>query len=147
MCSLSFRPTFVQFSPPSVDLYTPSPTDTLLRVQPSPEPTQTVFEFDGSIATAPIDCTSSRSNTGLNVVPPFTDFHTPPLAAPTNKVMRPSSSTASTAAMRPLMVADPMFRAGNPETVAESKRTGVCPAAVKAHTRTPANITIPAKEL
>src|SRR5580692_10822217 len=65
MCSLSFRPTLVQFSPPSVDLYTPSPTDTLLRVQASPEPTQTIFEFDGSIATAPIDCTSSRSNTGL----------------------------------------------------------------------------------
>jgi hypothetical protein len=45
------------------------------------------------------------------------------------------------------MVADPMLRAGNPETVAESKRTGVCPAAAEAHTRTPANITIPAKEL
>src|SRR5437588_2380139 len=125
----------------------PSPTDTLLRVQPSPLPTHTVLEFDGSIATAPIDCTSSRSNTGLNVVPPFTDFHTPPLAAPTNKVMRPSSSTASTAAMRPLMVADPMFRAGNPETVAESKRTGACPTAAKAQIRTPAHSTITSQEL
>jgi hypothetical protein len=34
--------------------------------------------------------------------------------------MRPFSSTASSAAMRPLMVAEPMFRDGNPETVAES---------------------------
>src|SRR3984893_15408513 len=129
MCWLSFRSTFVKCSPPSFDLYPPPPTDTLWRVQASPEPTQTIFEFDGSIATAPIDCTSSRSNTGLNVVPPFTDFHTPPLAAPTNSVMRPSSSTPSTAAMRPLMVADPILRAGNPETVAESNRYAACAAA------------------
>ena len=100
----------------------PSPIDTLLRTQDSPVPTHIVFEFDGSIATAPIDCTSCRSKTGKNVVPPFTDFQTPPLAAPTNTVMRPSSSTASTAAIRPLMVAEPMLRAGNPETVAASKR-------------------------
>src|SRR5258708_14831372 len=124
MCSLSFNPTLVQFSPPSVDLYKPSPPDTLFRVQASPVPTQTVFVFDGSIATAPIDCTSSRSNTGLNGVPPFTDFHTPPLAAPANRVMRPSSSTASTAAMRPLIVADPMFRPRSPETAAASKWYG-----------------------
>src|SRR5580700_2508634 len=148
MCSLSFRPTLVQFSPESVDLYTPSPTDTLLRVQASPVPTQTVFEFEGSIATAPIDCTSSRSNTGLNVVPPFTDFHTPPLAAPTNNVMRPPSSTASTAAIRPLMVAEPMFRAGNPETVAESNRYAAWAAACPgAHSAAPAIITITPKKL
>src|SRR6267154_374727 len=106
MCSVSFNPTLVQFSPPSVDLYKPSPTDTLFRVQASPVPTQTVFEFDGSIGAVAIDCTSSRSKTGLYVVPPFTDFQTPPLAAPTNTVMRPSSSTASRAAMRPLIVAE-----------------------------------------
>src|SRR6202166_766409 len=126
MCSLSFRPTLLQFSPPSVDLYTPSPTETLFRVQASPEPTQTIFECEGSIATAPIDCTSSRSNTGLYVVPPFTDFHTPPLAAPTITVMRPFSSIASSAAMRPLIVAEPILRDGNPDTVAESKRYGAC---------------------
>src|SRR5208282_20140 len=119
MCSLSFRPTLVQFSPPSVDLYTPSPTDTLLRNHASPVPTHTIFEFEGSIATAPIDCTSSRSNTGLYVVPPFTDFQTPPLADPTNTVILPSCSTASSAAIRPLMVTEPIFRAGNPEMVAE----------------------------
>src|ERR1700739_3635073 len=55
MCSLSLSPMLVQFSPPSVDRYTPSPTETLLRVQASPVPTQTVFGFDGSIVTAPID--------------------------------------------------------------------------------------------
>src|SRR5258708_9574788 len=143
MCSLSLSPTLVQFSPPSVDLYTPSPTDTLFRVQASPLPTQTIFEFDGSIATAPIDCTSSRSTTGLYVVPPFTDFHTPPLAAPTNTVMRPSSSTASSAAMRPLIVAEPMFRAGKPETVAASKRYAACaPHCTAANRIKPANDTL-----
>src|SRR6266853_3378097 len=98
--------------------------ETLLRVQDSPVPTQTVFAFDGSIATAPMDCTLSRSNTDLYVVPPLTDFQTPPLAAPTKTVMRPSCSTASSAAMRPLMAAEPMFRAGSPETVAASNLKG-----------------------
>src|SRR6516165_1164731 len=73
--------------------------ETLLRTHDSPVPTQTVFEFEGSIATAPMDCTSSRSKTGLKVVPPFTDFQTPPLAAPTKTVIRPLSSMASSAAM------------------------------------------------
>src|ERR1039457_5901078 len=91
MCSESLRPTFVQFSPPSVDLYTPLPTETLLRSHASPVPTQTICEFEGSTVTAPIDCTSVLSNTGLNVVPPFTDFHKPPLAEPTNMVRRPWS--------------------------------------------------------
>src|SRR5580698_2733714 len=72
------------------------------------------------MATAPIDCTGWRSKTGLKVVPPLTDFHTPPLAAPTNTVTRPFFSIASTAAMRPLMVAEPMLRIGRPEMVAES---------------------------
>src|SRR4029077_4494664 len=98
----------------------PSPTETLFRVQASPVPTQIVLGFDGSMATAPIDCTAWRSNTGLNVVPPFTDFQTPPLADPTKTVRRPLSRTAATAAIRPLMVADPMLRAGRPEMVAES---------------------------
>ena len=75
-------PQFAHVSPPSVDLYTPSPTDTLLRVHASPVPTQTVFAFFGSTVMAPIDCTGCLSNTGLYVVPPLTDFHTPPLAEP-----------------------------------------------------------------
>src|ERR1700674_4797266 len=98
----------------------PSPRETLFLVHASPAPTQTILEFDGSIATAPIACTDWRSNTGLNVVPPFTDFQTPPPAAPTKTVSRPFSFTALTAAIRPLMVAEPMLRAGNPEIVAAS---------------------------
>src|SRR6266850_308380 len=100
----------------------PSPTETLLRVQLSPLPTQTVCGFDGSMAMAPMDCTGCLSNTGLKVVPPSMDFHTPPLAAPTNSVVRPSLPlTAASAAMRPLMAAEPMLRAPRPEMVPLSK--------------------------
>src|ERR1700690_3470245 len=98
----------------------PSPMETLFLVPASPVPTQTILEFDGSIVTAPIDWTGWRSNTGLKVVPPLIDFHTPPLAAPAKTVRRPFSFTAATAAIRPLMVAEPMLRAGNPEMVAAS---------------------------
>src|SRR6266568_8952755 len=48
------------------------------------------------------------------------DFHTPPLAAPTYTVSRPSSLTAAMAETRPLMAADPIFRAPRPEMVSES---------------------------
>ncbi|MBK7044798.1 MAG: hypothetical protein IPH50_14685 [Rhodanobacteraceae bacterium] len=54
-----------------------------MRVQLSPVPTQTFFGFDGSIAMAPIDCTGWSSNFAAKVVPPSSDFQTPPLAAPT----------------------------------------------------------------
>src|SRR5688572_10272921 len=93
----------------------PLPIDTELRVHGSPVPTQIVFGFDGSIASAPIDCTASLSNTGLNVVPPSYERHTPPEAAPMNTVVLPPSFTAATAAMRPLIVAAPMLRALRPE--------------------------------
>ena len=66
------------------------------------------------------DRTDSLSNTGLNVVPPLIDFQTPPLAAPTYTVNRPFSFTAAIAATRPLIAADPMFRAPRPEIVSES---------------------------
>ena len=72
----------------------PSPIETELRVHASPVPTQTFFGFFGSIAMAPIDCTGCLSKTGLNVVPPSTDFQTPPLAAPTKSVTLPSSRDA-----------------------------------------------------
>jgi hypothetical protein len=61
----------------------PSPIETLLRIHPSPVPAQIVCGSFGSIASAPIDCTSCLSNRGLNVVPLLLDFQTPPLAAPT----------------------------------------------------------------
>src|SRR5690348_7093444 len=102
--------------------------ETLFLVQLSPVPTHTILWLEGSMVTAPMDCTGSRSKTGLNVVPPLMDFHTPPLADPTNTVILPFSSTASTAATRPPMVADPIFLAVNPEMVPESYFTaaGVC---------------------
>src|SRR6202043_1560763 len=94
--------------------------ETLLRVHDSPLPAQTVFGAFGSMEMAPIDCAVCLSNMGLKVVPPFTDFHTPPLAAPTYTVIRPFSLTAVRAAMRPLIVAEPMFRAPRPEIESES---------------------------
>src|SRR5689334_5863875 len=111
--------------------------ETLFRVQLSPVPTQTFLWLEGSIVTAPIDCAGSRSNTGLNVVAPLMDFHTPPLADPTNTVILPFSSTASMAAMRPPMVADPILRAVNPEMVPESYFTGADACALACGTQTP----------
>src|SRR5882757_1330627 len=104
----------------------PSPTETLFLVQLSPVPAQTIFGLPGSMVTAPIDCTDWLSKTGLNDVPPFTDFHIPPLADPTNTVMRPFSFTPSTAEIRPLIVADPILRAGSPEIVPASYLNGCC---------------------
>src|SRR5512144_2963192 len=102
----------------------PSPIDTLLRTHVSPVPTQTVFGLPGSMATARIDWTSWLSKTGVKVDPPFTDFHTPPLAAPTKTVRRPLSATAVTADTRPLISAEPMLRAERPEMVPASRRAG-----------------------
>src|SRR5215831_11718899 len=65
------RPMCVQCSPPSTDLYIPSPIDALLRGLPSPVPTYITFGSLGAIAIAPIDETSCLSKTGLKVVPPF----------------------------------------------------------------------------
>src|SRR5205814_1168361 len=114
------RPECVHVSPPSVDLYMPSPIETLLRVHDSPVPTQTFFEFFGSIAIAPMDCTGCSSKTGRKVVPKSSDFQTPPLAAPTKIVVLPFGSwLAAIAETRPLMVAEPMLRAPRPEIVLE----------------------------
>src|SRR2546425_12863437 len=97
--------------------------DALFRVHASPVPTQITLGFFGSIVIAPIDWTACLSNTGLKGVPPLTDFHTPPLAAPTYTVSRGPSCTAASAAMRPLIAADPMVRAPRPEMVAEATFT------------------------
>src|SRR3989442_9463343 len=110
----------------------PSPSETLLRVHDSPVPTHTTFGLVGSIVTAPMDCTGCLSNTGLYVVPPFTDFHTPPLAAPTYTVRRDPSCTAARAATRPLIAPEPMLRAPRPEIVSESTFTGCCEATTRA---------------
>src|SRR3954454_20747443 len=105
----------------------PVPTEVLLRVQASPVPTHTVFGLLGSMVTAPMDMVY-LSNTGLKVVPLLELFHTPPLAEPTYTVARPFSMTASMAAMRPLMAAEPMLRAGSPEMVSESNACANAPA-------------------
>src|SRR5580658_84056 len=117
--------------------------ETLLRVQDSPVPTQIVLGADGSIAIAPIDCAVCLSNTGLKVVPPFTDFQTPPLAAPMYTVKRPSSFTAFSAETRPLMAAEPMFRAPKPEIVSESTFTS-CAARWPGSTNHAIRIKVPA---
>src|SRR4051812_15877651 len=92
----------------------PSPTDVELRVQPSPVPTQIVFGLVGSIVMAPIDCTRCLSKTGLNVVPPSSDFQTPPDAAPAKTTVLPPSLRAATAATRPDIAAEPMLRMPRP---------------------------------
>src|SRR5215467_8433963 len=100
----------------------PSPMDTLLRVHDSPVPTQTFFEFFGSSSMAPIDCTGCSSKIGRYSVPLSSDFQTPPLAEPTKSVILPDDSwTPARQEMRPLIVADPMFRAPSPEILAELK--------------------------
>src|SRR6516164_6933762 len=92
--------------------------DTLLRVQDSPVPTHTFFEFFGSSAMAPIDCTDCSSKIGRYRVPPSSDFQTPPLAEPTKSVILPDGSWAPAMhEMRTLIAADPMLRAPSPEMV------------------------------
>src|SRR5580700_7004992 len=120
----------------------PFPIETLLRVHDSPVPAHIVFGASGSMASAPMDCTASLSKTGLNVVPPFDDFHTPPLAEPTYTVSRPSSFTAAIADTRPLIAADPMFRAPSPEIESESNFTS-CAGADAAKIVTPKIIAAP----
>src|SRR5579871_5332182 len=93
----------------------PSPIETEFRVQDSPVPTHTVFGFLGSRAIAPIDCTGCLSKTGLKVVAPSFERQTPPDAAPTKTVVLPSSICAASAATRPLIRAEPMFRAPIPD--------------------------------
>src|SRR5215471_6124058 len=95
----------------------PLPIEALFRVHDSPVPTHTTLPSVGSSATAPMDCTGWRSNTGLNVVPESVDFHTPPDAEPTNIVTLPSfSARAAMAAIRPLILAAPMFLPPRPDT-------------------------------
>ena len=102
--------------------------ETELRVQDSPVPTQMTCGFFGSISTAPIDWTGCLSKTGLNVVPPSWLFHTPPLAEATYRSDLPSTLRPAIAEIRPLIVAEPMFRALSPEiTPASATGSGACP--------------------
>src|SRR5436309_15713889 len=94
--------------------------DTLLRVHDSPVPTQTFFEFFGSSAMAPIDCTACSSKIGRYRVPLSSDFQTPPLAGTTKSVVLPDGSCAPVVQeMRPLIAAEPILRVPSPEMIAE----------------------------
>ncbi len=74
---------FFQVFPPSTDLYTPSPYDTLLWLLFSPVPTQTTSGSLGSMVMVPIEKDFSPSKMGVQVVPAFSVFQTPPDAAAT----------------------------------------------------------------
>src|SRR6185503_12410638 len=100
ICSDCLRPTFCQVLPPSTDLYTPSPYDTDRCALFSPVPTQTTLGFFGSMATVPIEYDASLSNTGVQVVPAFVVFHTPPDATATYQ-MRLSRGWTAMSEMRP----------------------------------------------
>src|SRR5207249_3240883 len=104
-------PEFIEIIEQPVDGFGPF----RILFQVLPVTTQIVLGDCGSTVIAPMDSTGSLSNTGLNVVPPLVDFQTPPLAAPTYTVSRPFSLTAAIAATRPLIAAEPMFRAPRPE--------------------------------
>jgi hypothetical protein len=127
MRSVFSSPMRCQVRPPSRVLNSPSPTDTLLRGLPSPVPTQTTSGLLGSIAREPMDATGCSSNTGSQVMPPLTDFQTPPVAEPTQTRFG-SFAHPSTTAMRPLMAAGPMARAFMPASREESMAAAAGPA-------------------
>src|SRR3954465_8943029 len=94
MCSELRRPTFCQVRPASTDLYTPSPYATARCALFSPVPTQTTFGLCGSMTTVPIEYVVCWSKTGVNVVPAFVVFHTPPAATPMYQVFLSRGFTA-----------------------------------------------------
>src|SRR3954466_2496377 len=79
----------------------PSPTMSASRIaHASPVPAHTMFGSDCDVASEPIAWTDCLSNTGTNVLPLSTDFHTPPDAAPRYQVFR-SPATPAIDAKRP----------------------------------------------
>src|SRR5947209_1041126 len=120
---LSGSPIAVQLLPPSIDLYTPSPHETLLRGFASPVPTQTMSGFEGATATAPRETVACLSNTHSQVVPLLTVFHNPPDALATYMVLGRRSTTA-TSVMRPLMLAGPIERGASAFNKRASKTEG-----------------------
>src|SRR5690606_3101562 len=121
ICSEVFRPVLVHDMPPSVLLYTPSPKPTCRPPTFSPVPTHTVFEFEGSIVTHPVEYDACWSKTGVHVTPALTVFHTPPDPTATNQVCSSRGSIA-TSAMRPAIRAGPMLRKANPDKISGLSR-------------------------
>jgi hypothetical protein len=119
MCSLCFKPMFVNERPPSSDLYTPSPQPTLRWLLFSPLPTHTVSEREGAIVTQPMLGVPWSSKIGVHDVPAFVVFHTPPYAEATYHTLLSRGSTARST-MRPELTAGPIARNVSPENVSLS---------------------------
>ncbi len=69
--------------------------------QVSPVPAQTTLGLDCDTASAPTAETSSWSNTGCQLTPPFSVFHMPPEAAPTYMMAGLPATPAAAAARFP----------------------------------------------
>ena len=72
-----------QVRPASADRYTPRPMMTLLRIAALPVPTQTTFGLDSETSIEPIEPVAiCPSPMGVQSVPQFSVFQTPPPVAP-----------------------------------------------------------------
>ena len=80
---VSARPMFAQVLPPSADLKMPTPACELRKMLCSPVPTQTTFWSDGARAMSPMAAVTMFSKIGVQVVPSFSVFQTPPEAEAT----------------------------------------------------------------
>src|SRR5713101_6799474 len=116
MCSEVFNPTFFHVLPPSSERYSPLPYETLRWLLFSPVPTQTVSGFFGSSTMQPIEYEPSRSKTGVQVVPAFRGFQTPPDAAAT-KECEGLLGSAARPTTRPEVNAGPIERRRSPLNV------------------------------
>src|SRR5438132_5875887 len=91
----------------------PSPKWALRWLAFSPVPSQTTFEFFGSTATQQRVNDPPLSNTGVNVVPRFVVFQSPPKAVATYHVLGDFGSMAMSCT-RPVEIAGPMLRNSSP---------------------------------
>jgi hypothetical protein len=109
MVLVESNPIFFQVFPPSGERKIPLPLVCEFRGFPSPVPTQITSGLAGSILSAPIPNTGWSSKMGVQVIPPLSLIHTPPLAVPVYKTDGLSALT-SIAVTRPLVVAGPIDR-------------------------------------
>src|SRR5438552_11654183 len=83
MCSEFASPTRAHVLPASLDLYNPSPIIALRGFEFSPVPSQITSEFFGSTTTQQRLNAPPESKIGVNMLPRFSLFHSPPAAAAT----------------------------------------------------------------
>src|SRR5512143_3853229 len=77
ICPALGRPARVQVRPASVDLYIPSPGETLPRIGDSPVPTYTTLWSEGATAIAPIEpAVNAESDTANQLAPPSVVLNT-----------------------------------------------------------------------